>query len=112
MLAGFARARCAVMSHIRTDRDLIIVQYEIPDLCGRRVALLHGAEELFEDPLGLVNDAEVARVTGLAFLVSGRHDAHEAADAVEAPAPVVRGCVLGDVGRPRFGVEGPEPFGE
>ena len=51
-------------------------------------------------------------MAGLALLVRGRHDAHEALDPFVAPAPVVGSRVFGDVGGPGFGVEGAKATGK
>lgn len=112
MLAGFAGTDCAVMCYVRADRNLIIVNDQVSHSRGSRVTLLRGAEELVKDPLGLVDDAKVAGMTGLASFVCGRHYAHEATDTFEAPAPVVGGCIFGNVDGPRLGIKGAEPFGE
>ena len=112
MLPRFAGSWCSVVGEIGADGDVVKIDNQIPHPLGSRVALRRRAEECLENPLGLVHDAEVARVARSALLVRRRHDVHEAGDAFEGPAPAVRRGVLGNGAGPRLGIEGVQALGK
>ena len=93
------------------ERVIVLID-QAPDMLERRGALLVRREEELKDPAGLPDEAEIRQVAGPALRVRGRQDGHEGGFAVEAHAPPVRRRVLGDVARPRFGVDLPEGLAE
>ena len=100
------------MGDVRANGHVVELGNQIAYPGGGGVALLRRLEQRLEDPLGLVDDAEVGRVASAPLRVRRRHDAHEAGHAIKGPAPVVRRRVLGDLGRPGSGVQGAQALRE
>lgn len=93
------------MSDVETDGNLIKFLDQIPHFLGSYLTLLRGAVQGFKYPLGLVYDAKIGRVSASPLFMSGRHNSHERRDSLKAPTPLLGGCILGYMLRPRLRIK-------
>ena len=98
----------AIMSHVRTDRNLVEIGDQGSDLLAGSVTFLRGVEEDVEDPFGLHCNDEVGCVARLSFGVGWCEHSREPWNPVKAECPFVCARVCRNVFRPRLRVEGPE----
>lgn len=90
------------MRYIRTQRDLVEIRQQRPDLATSRLASLRSVEEDVKNPFGLYDDAEVGGVARLPFVVSGGKDGEKPGNSFKAKGPSARRRICWDVFRPRL----------